>query len=75
MDFTLPALITTNAVMWKFHVDDSAKGRYKIFIGRDLLAELGLNLKISEHVIKVSDGTFKGFTTSIVDFGTYKFKN
>ena len=40
MDFTLPALSTTNVMTWKFHVDDSAKGRYDMILGRDLLTEL-----------------------------------
>ena len=28
VDFTLPSLSATNAVTWKYHVDDSAKGRH-----------------------------------------------
>ena len=47
IDFTLPALSATNVVTWKCHVDDSAKGRYDVSIGQDLLSELGLNLKFS----------------------------
>ena len=35
--FTLPALSPTNFVKWKCHVDDSAKGRYDIILGQDLL--------------------------------------
>ena len=34
--FTSPALSATNSVTCVFHVDDSAKGRYDIIIGRDL---------------------------------------
>ena len=45
--FTLPALIATDIVMWNCHVDDSANGRYDMILGRDLLTELGLNLKFS----------------------------
>ena len=37
VDFTLPALSATNVVMWKCHMDDSAKGRYDIIVGRDIL--------------------------------------
>ena len=36
LDFTLRALITTNAMTLKCHVDDFAKGRYDIILGRDI---------------------------------------
>ena len=57
LDFTLHSLITTNDVMWKCNVDDSANKRYDMILGRDILTELGLNLKFSEHVIEADDGT------------------
>ena len=34
---TLPAFSAMNALMWKFRVDGSAKGRYNIILGRGLL--------------------------------------
>ena len=37
IDFTLPKLSATKIVRWGFHVDDSAKGRYDIILGIDLL--------------------------------------
>ena len=37
---TLPGLIVTKIVIWNCHVDDSAKGRYDIILGRHLLTEL-----------------------------------
>ena len=37
VDFTLPALSANNVVTWNCHVDDSAKGRHDIILGRDLL--------------------------------------
>ena len=43
VDFTLTTLIPKNVVIWKYHLDDSARGRYDIILGRDLLTELGLN--------------------------------
>ena len=61
--------------MWKCHVVDSAKDRYDLILGRDLLSELGLNFKFSEHVIEAYDGPFKGFTTPIVNLGTYVIKD
>ena len=37
VDFTLPALNAMNVVMWKFHMDDSAKGTYDLILGQDLI--------------------------------------
>ena len=37
VDFTLTALSAMNVVMWIFHVDDSAKSRYDMILGRYLL--------------------------------------
>ena len=74
IDFTLPALRSKNVVIWKYHADDSAKGRCDIILGWDLLEYLGLNLKLSYHFIKADDGPFKGSTTPTIDFGTYIFK-
>ena len=73
--FTLPAISTTNDVTWKRHVDDSAKGRKNMILGMDLITELGLNLKFSEHITEADDGTFNESTTPMVDLGTYLFKD
>ena len=75
VDFTLPALSATNVVTWNCHLDDSAKGRYNMILGRDILKKLVLNLKWSEHVIEVDDGTFNRSTIPMVDLGTYIFKD
>ena len=61
--------------MCNCHVDDSAKSRYDIILGRDLLTELGLNIKISYHVIESDDVPFKEYTPPMVDIGTYEFKD
>ena len=74
IDFTLPALSAKNAVTWKFHIYDSAKGRYDMILGRYLLISLGLNLELSKHVTKVDYGTFKGSTAPMVDLGAYIFR-
>ena len=37
IDFTLSSLIATNAVTWKCHVDDSARVRYNMILGKDIL--------------------------------------
>ena len=60
MEFTLPTLSVTNVVIWKCHLDDSAKGRYDMILGQDLFTELGLSLKFSDHIIEADDGLLKG---------------
>ena len=37
VDFTLPAISANNSVIWKCRVDDSAKGRCDMFLGRYIL--------------------------------------
>ena len=71
IDFTLPELSTTKIVMWSFHADESAKGRYDMILGRYLLTALGSNLKFSDLVIEADYGPFKGSTAPMVDLGTY----
>ena len=51
VDFTLPELSAKTLFTCRYHVDDSTKGRYYMILGRDILIELGLNLKLSDHVI------------------------
>ena len=46
-----------------------------MILGWYLLTELVLNLKLSEHIIKTDDGTFKGSKTTMVDLGSYIFKD
>ena len=36
-NFILPALSSMNIVTWKFHINDSNKGRYDMILRRDLL--------------------------------------
>ena len=45
IDFTLPELSAAKIVTWECHVDDFAKGRYDIILGRDLFKSLRLNIK------------------------------
>ena len=35
--FTLPTFSVTNVMTWKYHADDSSKGRYDMILGRYLL--------------------------------------
>ena len=46
-----------------------------MILGRDLLTELVLNLKLSEHIIEADDGPFKGSTTPMVDLDAFIFKD
>ena len=71
----MPALSATNVMTGDCHVDESAKGGYDMILGRDILTELGLNLKFSEHVIKADYVPFNGSTRLMVNFGTYVFKD
>ena len=42
-----------------------------MILGRYLLTELGLNLKLSEHVMEENDGPLKGPMAPMLDLGTY----
>ena len=72
--FTLLELRSTKIVTWNWHMDDSYKGIYVMLLGRYLLTESLLNLKLSEHSIEVDDGHLKGLTSPMVDLGTYGLK-
>ena len=37
LDFTLPAPSAKHVVTWKWHVDDSDKGRYDMILGKYIL--------------------------------------
>ena len=55
-------------------MDDSAKGIYEMILGRYLLTDLVLNLKLSDYIIGAYDGTFKGMMSPMVDLVKYEFK-
>ena len=61
-------------VTWNCHMDDSAKSLYGMSLGKYLLTALGLNIKLSEHVIKSDDGNLKVSTLTMVDLGAYELK-
>ena len=52
-------------------MDDSDKCTYDIILGRYLLTDLGLSLKLSHDVNEADYGPFKGSTAPVVDLGTY----
>ena len=59
---------------WDYHVGEYAKDRYDIILGRYILTSLGLNFKFSKCAIQGGGGPLKGYTATIHDLGTYKFK-
>ena len=71
IEFTLPEISATNVVTFNCHMNDFARGRYYMILGRDILTALGLNLKFSDNLIESDGGNFKGFTAPMVDLGTY----
>ena len=73
--FTLPENSATEIVTWNCHVDDSAKGRYDMTMGKDILTSLGLNLKSSDYTTETYEGPLKGSISPLVDLGMYEFKN
>ena len=75
VDFTLPILSATYFVTWNCHVDDSAKVRYDMILGRVLLIEFEFNSKLSDHIIESNSWPFKGSTAPMVDLGAYELKN
>ena len=75
IDFTLPKSSATKIVMCKCYVDESCKRRYDMILGRYLLTSLGLNLNLSEHVIKSDGGLLKFSSAPMVDFGMNGFKD
>ena len=58
--FYLPEFSTQECVKWKFHIDDSTqsvKSRYDMIIGRDLLEQLPLDIKFSDHTLSWQEVT------------------
>ena len=66
IDFTLPELSATKIVAWNCHVHDSVKSVYEIVLGRHILILLGLNLKLSQRVIKADDWYLRWSTVPMV---------
>ena len=67
IDFTLPELSTTKIVTWNCHVDESAKRKKDMLLGRYILTEYGLNLKLVLHITKAYNGNLLGSSEPMVD--------
>ena len=63
----------TKIVTWKCHVDEYTTSRYYMILGRDLLTELGLDLKLYENVICGGERLYKGCSEPMVDVNNYDF--
>ena len=72
---TLSEHSATQIVTRNCHVDDSAKGKYYMILGRDLLTALGLNLKVCDHGIEAYGAHFKVYAAPMVGMGMYEFKD
>ena len=46
-----------------------------MILGRDILTDLGINLKLYDHAIEAIYGPFRGSAAHMVDPGTYEFKS
>ena len=73
LDFFLPEFSATKIVIWKCHIDKSTNGRYDMIIVRDILSELVPDLKFSDNIISVREGTHEGCSTPMVDVSNYDF--
>ena len=61
--------------MWKFHTDESINSGYDMILVRDLLTELGLDIKFSDNVIVGGEGPYEGCSPPIVYLSNYNFKS
>ena len=52
IELSLPDISVMKIVAWECHVDNSTAGRYGTIIGRDLLTNLGIDLKGSTNTIE-----------------------
>ena len=59
VNLCLPKISATKIVTWECHIDCPIEIRYNMIIGKDLLNEMGLHLKFSEHVIIGYDGPYE----------------
>ena len=70
----LPEFSATNTVMWKFHAEESINSGYDMILVRDLLTELGLDIKFSDNTIIGGEVLYEGYLSTMVDISNYDFK-
>ena len=56
-------------------MDDCTNGMYGMFLGKDILTSLELNLKFYKHIIREYYEPLKGSPSLMVDLGAYEFKD
>ena len=55
IQFALPKFDTQKAIEWDIHVDSTTKSsetKYDMIIGSDVMDELGLDVKFSDHAVQ-----------------------
>ena len=52
-------------------MDDSTTGQYDMIIGRDLLTNLGIYLKVYKNSIDCGEGTYQGCTSPMINLDNY----
>ena len=60
--------------MWKFHAEESINSGYDMILVRDLLTELGLDIKFSDNTIIGGEVLYEGYLSTMVDISNYDFK-
>ena len=73
VEFYLPEFSATEIVAWKFHVNESTKGRYNMIPGRYLLTALGLGLHFFNCIIVGGKVPYEGFLAPMVDVSNYYY--
>ena len=61
-------------MMWECYMDNSSKGIYGIFLVRDILTVLRLNIGSPKYLIEAVDWLMKVTTSPMIDLGLYRFK-
>ena len=61
--------------MLECYMGEYTESSYYSIWFRYLITALGLNLKLSEHIIKVNCGQFENFTVPMVYLDMYEFKS
>ena len=62
-------------VTYKCHVYDSAKGRYNMIMGRDLLTTLGLDPKFSDFIVVGVKWLYEVFSAPTVDVRKFYYES
>ena len=73
VDFCLAGFSATKIVTCKCHVDESSKDGHDTILGRYLLNALLIDIILSKLIVIGNNGTFEGFSASMVCLIKYFF--